>query len=78
MTCTVFGSFSGWLAIIICSGSFDNNAAANPYGLVVYLTLSNVMAGFVAFESGLLALVGFNKKYGQSIVYFVMTQALIS
>ena len=76
---TCLGGFSGWLAIIVCSGSYDDNAEINPYGLVAWLTIFTMLSGyFYTLGSGVSAHFGKDKDHGYVGMYFSVTQALIA
>jgi len=76
---TCLGGFCGWLGVIVCSWSYDNDAEINPYGLIAWLTISTTLgAYFVSLGSGISARMGKDQDDGYVGMYFSMTQALIA
>lgn len=64
---TCFGGFFAWLGIIVCSWSYDNSAAINPYGLIAWLTIfTMICAYFSTLASGVAARSGKDKDHGKS------------
>ena len=76
---TCIGGFLGWLGIIVCSGSYDDNAKINPYGLVAWLTIFTMfVAYFFSLGSGASAHFGMDKDHGYVGMYCSMTLVLIA
>jgi hypothetical protein len=75
---TALGAFMGWLAIIVCSGSYDSSTPVNLYGLVVWLTLTTGIVAYYSLPTGPAAFFGLNQNSGISGMYIAMTQALVA
>ena len=74
---TIVGAFAAWLGAIICAGTFDEGAALNPYGVVAYLIVTNMVAMYFVTFSGPKAYFGPIPDNQYPIMYFVMTNSLI-
>ena len=75
---TCAGGFFAWLGIIVASGSYDEQAEINPYGLVAWLTITTGIAAYFSVEPGFAARLGMSPDNGKMGMYFIMTQALIA
>jgi len=75
---TALGAFSGWFAIIICSGSYDSSAPVNLYGLVAWLTVTTGIVAFFSLPIGPTAFFGLDQNSGMVGMYIAMTQALVA
>lgn len=76
---TALGGFFGWLSVIVCSWSYDDDAEINPYGLIAWLTIITMLCTyFWSLPSGVAAHFGQDKDHGYVAMYFTMTQALIA
>jgi len=70
------GGFSAWIAIIVCSGSYDQDAEVNLYGLVAWLSVTTAIVAYLFTPDGPEALLGLDPDDGMYGTYFVSTQAL--
>jgi len=62
---TCLGGFCGWLGIIVCSWSYDDDAEINPYGLIAWLTIFSMLcAYFSSLASGVAAHFGKDQDHG--------------
>lgn len=75
---TVFGGFMGWLGIIVASWSYDDDAEINPYGLVVWLSVSCIVVTYFTIDPGPTALMGASYDHGYAGMYFAMTEVLVA
>ena len=74
----LFGGFLGWLGVIVCSWSYDNDAVPNPYGLVAWITVFTVIGAYFGVDKGPAALFGMSKDHGYVAAYYVETLTIIS
>jgi hypothetical protein len=74
---TCYGGFMAWLAIIVCSGSYDDNAKVNPYGLVAWLTVTNILFVSLVVESNFISRAARPDRF-YTMMYFITTQNLIA
>ena len=75
---TIGGGFLGWLGVIVCSWSYDDDMAEiDPYGMVVWLLVTTMVVAHYSIDSGLAAWSGSSYDHGTWGKYFVATQALI-
>lgn len=75
---TCLGGFLAWLGIIVASWSYDDNAEINPYGLVAWLTITNMICAWVGLEGGIMSFMGQGNDHGHAVMYTIMTEALIA
>ena len=75
---TATGAFMGWLAIIVCSGSYDSSTPVNLYGLVAWLTFTTGIIAYFSTPPGPAAFFGLNQNAGMVGMYIAMTQALVA
>ena len=75
---TASGAFMGWLAIIICSGSYDSSTPVNMYALVAWLTLTTGVVAYFSIPPGPAAFFGLGQNAGMAGMYIAMTQALVA
>ena len=75
---TAIGGFAGWIGIIICSGSTDNNPDPNPYALTAYLTVIAVVTAFVGTDPGIASMFGASGDHGAWPKYLMATCTLVS
>ena len=75
-TCT--GGFLAWLGVIVCSGSYDDDADINPYGLIAWLTVFTVFASHFYVESGFGSLMGISADDGYNGMYMSMSLVLVA
>lgn len=73
---TACGAFSAWLAIIVCSGSYDATVPVNAYGLTAWLTITTGIASYFGVPSGPAAFMGLDPTTFSFTLYFIMTQSL--
>jgi hypothetical protein len=73
---TAAGGFLAWLAIIICSGSYNSDAEVNYYGLIAWLTITTGVVAYFSIPEGQAAYMGLNHNTGMAGMYCAMTQAL--
>jgi len=73
---TACGAFAAWLAIIVCSGSYDATAPVNVYGLTAWLTITTGIASYFGVPSGPAAFMGLDPATSSFTLYFIMTQSL--
>ena len=74
---TALGGFIGWVGVIVCSGSYDDDAPMSPYGTVAYITVFTLISTLYGINSGPAAMFGSNHDHGFPAMYFSMTLALI-
>ncbi|KAL3906711.1 MAG: hypothetical protein SGILL_009164 [Bacillariaceae sp.] len=74
---TILGAFIAWLGAIICAGTFDEGATLNPYGVVAWLTVTNMIAIYFVTFSGPKAYFGPIPDNKFPIMYFVMTNSML-
>jgi len=75
---TVAGGFSAWIAVIVCSGSFDDQPDINPFALAAWLTITSTLVVFLNSDEGINSFSGLSYDHGMAANYFIMTQALIA
>ena len=75
---TASGAFMGWLAIIVCSGSYDSSTPVNLYGLVAWLTVTTGVIAYFSLPAGPAAYFGLGQNAGMAGMYIAMTQALVA
>jgi hypothetical protein len=75
---TVCGGFLGWLAIIVCSWSYDDDAEINLYGLTVWLSVSCLIVAYFSVDPGPAAIMGAGYDHGIAGLYFLMTEVLVA
>jgi hypothetical protein len=49
---TALGGFMAWLAIIVCTWSYDDDAPANEYGLIAWLNVTSIAAAYLCIDKG--------------------------
>ena len=74
---TALGGFVAWVGVIVCSGSYDDDAPMSPYGTVAYITVFTLISTLYGINSGPAAMFGSNHDHGFPAMYFSMTLALI-
>jgi hypothetical protein len=75
---TVCGGFLGWLGVIVCSWSYDDDAEINPYGLAVWLSISCLIVAYFSIDPGPGAIMGAGYDHGIAGLYFLMTEVLVA
>lgn len=76
---TLLGGFTGWLALVVCSGFAPDGAPINPYGLVAWLTITTAFFGYItAFEPGMHSYLGVGHDHGYLGLYFLLTQSVVT
>jgi len=75
---SALGAFCGWLSIIVCSWSYDYDAAVNPYGLAVWLTVAGAINGWVFADKGVASRFGGSHDNGKIGLYVILTHTLVS
>ena len=73
---TVVGGFLGWLSIIVCSGSYAEDATVNVFGLVAWLTISTGIVSYFHIQDGAASYMGMNASYGMGGKYLILVQSL--
>ena len=73
---TVVGGFLGWLSIIVCSGSYADDATINLYGLVTWLTVSACIVSYFSLPDGPTSYAGMDVSHGMGGKYCLLVQSL--
>lgn len=73
---TVVGGFLGWLSIIVCSGSYAEDATVNLYGLVTWLTVSTGIVSYLSLPDGPASYMGMDVSHGMGGKYCLLVQSL--
>jgi hypothetical protein len=73
---TVFGAFSGWLALLACEDR-SYEYYHNTYGIIAWLAITSFLAVYVSTERGFAARISLSNDYAFGPIYFVITEIII-
>lgn len=76
---TLLGGVAAWIGVMVCSGSYDPPPKdINPYGIVVWLTVTTSIAASFSVGPGFMSRLGPASDIAKLEVWFVVTHSLLA